>query len=103
MKIRAETELQLSDRDAMIGILNGLGFSVSLEYQKMRESWNFDGAVVELDTLEFGRFVEIEGAEDQIRRTAELLSLDMSKAERRGYTSMMRAHQAGERRSGPAF
>ena len=103
MKTREETELHLSDRDAMIGILRGLGFSVSLEYQKIRESWNFDGAAVELDTLEFGRFVEIEGAEDRIRRTAELLSLDMGKAERQGYISMMRAHQAGERRSRLAF
>ena len=103
MKIREETELPLTDRDAMIGILNGLGFSVSLEYQKTRDSWNFDGAVVALDTLEFGRFVEIEGAEDQIRRTADLLSLDMGSAERQGYASMMRAHQAAERRSRLAF
>lgn len=96
MKIREETELHLSDRDAMIGILNGLGFSASLEYQKTRESWDFNGAVVTLDTLEFGRFVEIEGAEDQIRRTADLLGLDLGKAERQGYASMTRAHQAGE-------
>ena len=97
MKTRQETELHLTDRDAMIGILNGLGFTVSLEYEKTRESWDFDGAVVALDTLEFGRFVEIEGAEDQIRRTAELLGLDLGKAERRGYPGMMRSHQAGER------
>ena len=96
MKTREETELQFTDRDAMIGILNGLGFSVSLQYQKTRESWDFDGALVTLDTLEFGRFVEIEGAEGQIRRTADLLGLDMGKAERRGYPSMMRAHQAAE-------
>ena len=97
IKIREEAELDLTDRDAMIGILNGLGFSASLEYQKTRESWDLDGAVVALDTLDFGRFVEIEGAEVQIRRTADLLGLDMGKAELRGYPSMMRAHQAGKR------
>ena len=97
MKTREETELHFTDRDAMIGILNGLGFSVSLQYQKTRESWDFDGALVTLDTLEFGRFVEIEGAEGQIRRAADLLGLDMGKAERQGYPSMMRAHQATER------
>lgn len=97
IKTRDETELQLSDRDAMIGILNGLGFRFSVEYQKTRESWDLDGAVVALDTLEFGRFVEIEGAEDQIRRTAGLLGLDMANVEMRGYPSMMRAHQTGER------
>ena len=97
MKTREEIELRLTDRDAMAVILNGLGFSASLEYQKTRESWDLGRALVVLDTLEFGRFVEIEGAEDQIRRTADLLGLDLGEAERRGYPSMMRAHQAGER------
>lgn len=97
IKTREETELHLTDGDAMLRILSNLGFSPVLEYEKARESWDFDGVAVELDTLEFGRFVEIEGTEDQIRRTAALLGLDMGKTERRGYPGMMRAHQAGER------
>ena len=97
IKTREETELHFTDRDAMLRILSGLGFSPVLEYEKGRESWDFDGVVVELDTLEFGRFVEIEGTEDQIRRTADLLRFDMNKAERHGYPSMMRAHQPTER------
>ncbi len=97
IKTREETELHLTDRDAMLSILSSLGFSPVLEYEKARESWDFDGVVVELDTLAFGHFVEIEGPEDQIRRGAELLGLDMGKTERRGYPGMMRAHQAGER------
>ena len=97
IKTREETELDLTDRDAMIGILNGLEFRVTLEYAKTRESWDCNGALVALDTLEFGRFVEIEGAEDQIRSTADLLALDLARAERHGYPSMMRAHKAGER------
>lgn len=100
MKIREETELQVTDRDAMVGILNGIGFSVSIEYGKTRESWELGGAAVELDTLEFGRFVEIEGTKEQIQRAARLLGLDMEKAERRGYPSMMRAHQAAVRSPG---
>jgi adenylate cyclase, class 2 len=97
VKTREEAEVDLTDREAMIGILSGLGFTQSLEYQKTRESWHFEGAVVALDTLEFGRFVEIEGPEDQIRRAADLLGLDMRSAERRGYPSRKRAHDAGER------
>lgn len=97
IKTREETELSFTDRDAMIGILNGIGFRVTLEYAKTRETWDCNGALVALDTLDFGRFVEIEGAEDQIRSTADLLALDMAKAERRGYPSMMRAHLSGER------
>ena len=97
IKTREETELHLTDRDAMLRILGSLGFSPVLEYEKARESWDFDGAIVELDTLEFGRFVEIEGGEEQIRRSAEILGLDIGKTELRGYPGMMRAHQAGER------
>ncbi len=97
IKTREETELSFTDRDAMIAILNGIGFHVTLEYAKTRESWDCNGALVALDTLEFGRFVEIEGAEDRIRSTADLLALDMAKVERHGYPSMMRTHQAGER------
>ena len=97
IKTREETELDLTDRDTMIAILNGLEFRVTLEYAKTRESWDCNGALVALDTLEFGRFVEIEGTEDQIRSTADLLAFDMAATERHGYPSMMRAHQAGER------
>ena len=97
IKTREETELHLTDGDAMLRILSSLGFNAVLEYQKTRESWDIDGVAVELDTLEFGRFVEIEGEEDQIRRTADLLCFDLSKAERRGYPSMMRAHETAER------
>lgn len=94
IKIREETEIHLTDRDAMIGILNGLGFRATLEYRKTRESWDLDGVVVALDTLEFGQFVEIEGAEDQIRRTAKLLGLDLGRAELLGYPNMVREYQA---------
>jgi len=92
-----ETEVHVADRDAMIGILAGIGFGVSIEYRKTRESWELGGATVELDTLDFGRFVEIEGTQEQIRRAAKLLGLEMAEAERRGYPSMMRAHEAAAR------
>ena len=93
MKTREETELHVEDRDAMAAVLSGLGFNASLEYRKTRETWDLDGARVALDTLEFGRFAEIEGTEDQIRRAAGLLSLDLGKAEKKGYPALMRAYQ----------
>lgn len=96
IKTRRETEVGVADGDAMRAVLNGLGFGVSLEYRKTRESWDLDGTVVALDTLEFGRFVEIEADEDRIRRAAALLGLDMNNVELRGYPSIMRAHESGE-------
>jgi len=97
LKVRAEIELHVTDLDAVVGLLDGLGFSRSLEYAKTRESWDLDGAQVTLDTLEFGRFVEVEGTEDSVRRTARLLGLELSDAERSGYPRLMRAWRARER------
>jgi adenylate cyclase class 2 len=93
IKMRSETELLLRDRSAMIGVLKGLGFSESLEYRKRRETWDLGGVEVTLDTLEFGRFVEIEGTSAQIRHAARLLGLDMERAETRGYPGMTRAYR----------
>jgi adenylate cyclase class 2 len=96
MKVRSETELPVSEPSAMIGILRGLGFTESLEYRKTRETWELGGVEITLDTLDFGRFVEIEGTRAQIRRAAQLLSLDMARTETMGYPGMMRAHRTRE-------
>ncbi len=96
IKSRQETEVEVADGDAMRAVLIDLGFGVSLQYGKTRESWDLDGAVVALDTLEFGRFVEIEADEDGIRRAAALLGLDMDNLETRGYPGIMRAHESGK-------
>ena len=66
-----------------------------LEYRKTRETWQLDGALVALDTLDFGRFVEIEGAEADVRRVAGQLGLEMERAVEKGYPALMRAHLAG--------
>ena len=97
IKSREEAELDVRDGDTMLRILSGIGFRVSVEYAKTRESWLLDGMTVALDTLEFGHFVEIEGTHDQIQRAAKLLCLDLNDAERRGYPSMMREYQAANR------
>ncbi len=97
IKTRAESELHIGDREAAIRILNGLGFGVSLEYEKTRESWDLDGVAIALDSLEFGEYVEIEGARDEIQRVARLLDLDLARAERRGYPSLARNYRAPQR------
>ena len=98
VKTRDETELSVADRAAMQRILNGLGFQPSLEYHKRRETWQLEDALVALDTLDFGRFVEIEGTDEQVRRIAGQLGLRMDDAIEKGYPALMRAHlTAGER------
>jgi predicted adenylyl cyclase CyaB len=65
-KIREETEVDVSDFDAMRAILQAIGFSSWLEMRKHRTSYEFSGVHFELDkyTGEFGfipEFLEIEG------------------------------------------
>ena len=94
IKSRDETETAVTDGAALAGILAGLGLEPALEYRKTRETWALGGALVALDTLEFGRFAEIEGSEEQVRRTAALLGLDLAKSIEKGYPALMRAHRA---------
>ena len=96
IKSREETETDVADGSATATILAGLGFEAALEYRKTRETWVLDGALVALDTLEFGPFAEIEGTEEQVRRTAGLLGLDLAKTVEKGYPALMRAHRSRE-------
>lgn len=95
VKTREEAELAVDELAMMLRILDGLGYRPSLEYRKSRETWQLDGALVALDTLDFGRFVEIEGDDEQVRRIASQLGLEMEQAIEKGYPAFMRAHLAG--------
>ena len=95
VKSRDEAESAVGDAATMLRILGGLGFRPALEYRKTRETWRLDGALIALDSLDFGRFVEIEGTDAQVRSTAAQLGLEMTLAVEKGYPAMMRAHLAG--------
>jgi adenylate cyclase, class 2 len=94
VKSRDETEAPVADRAATQRILAELGYRPTVEYRKTRETWQLDGALVALDTLDFGRFVEIEGDDAHVRRLAAALGLDLATAIEKGYPSLMRAHLA---------
>jgi adenylate cyclase class 2 len=79
-KIREERETEVSDPGEIEAILAGLGLSPRFRYDKRREEWDCEGAVVALDTTPIGRFVEIEGDPPAIRRVVALLGLDASEA-----------------------
>ncbi len=95
VKSRDEAELAIEDGAMMLRILSGLGFLPVLEYRKTRETWQLEGALVALDTLDFGRFVEVEGDDARVRRIAGQLGLKMEQALQKGYPALMRAHLAG--------
>jgi adenylate cyclase class 2 len=74
---RAETEIEVSDADAAHALLDQLGYRVVFTYEKFRETLRLGEAMVVLDELPFGNFVEIEAPSLQsLVRAAAALGLD---------------------------
>jgi len=74
-KVRPERETRCEDPDAMMGILESVGFRKFFVYEKYRSEYAAPGALLCLDELPFGRYLEIEGTPDSIPRVAALLGI----------------------------
>ena len=73
IKKRAEFELQMSDFENAGHMVESIGFSRRLAYEKKREIWALFGTKIFLDELPFGLYVEIEGENDDILMAAKRL------------------------------
>jgi adenylate cyclase class 2 len=73
MKVREEHETVVADGDALLTILGELGLQVWFRYEKYREEFAAEDVVIAIDETPVGTFVEIEGGEDHIHRTAVAL------------------------------
>src|SRR5688572_14326339 len=73
IKIREEYETVVSDGAALQTILEELGLHVWFRYEKYREEFTSDDVLIAVDETPVGVFVEIEGNEDAIHRTATAL------------------------------
>ena len=73
MKVREEIETGVDDGGLLLAVLERAGFRVWFRYQKRREEFTCDGAVVAIDETPCGVFVEIEGAEEGVARVARAL------------------------------
>lgn len=105
-KRREEIELSIGSADAMVHLLEALGYKAWITFQKRRESWVLPDAPgpcpqagecrIELDELpRLGCFVEVEGPnESVIRSVVQLIGLDPARSILRGYPAMI-AEQAG--------
>lgn len=73
VRSRKETEFEISDVDQMAYILEKLGFTLTRIMEKYRINLQYKGAILSIDEMPFGMYLEVEGTEEQIETiTAEL-------------------------------
>jgi len=75
-KVLQEYEIAVSDFAQARTILEKLGFTAALRYEKYRETFTYHGAEIVLDEAPFGTFMEIEAPPEAIRAIVTALGLD---------------------------
>ncbi len=65
-KLREERETIVGDGETLLYVLEQLGYTVWFRYQKYREEFGAQDAIIALDETPIGTFVEIEGSEQAI-------------------------------------
>lgn len=74
---RTEIELIVQDFDTAQKFLEGLGYHVTAVYEKYRAMYSLAQALITLDELPYGNFVEIEAVNaETIRKLAKKLGLN---------------------------
>ena len=92
IKHQREDETVVADPDAMELILEALGFTAGLIYEKRRETWILGKTEIVIDELPFGLFMEIEGAEQEIRRIETELTIKGLRTEPDTYPQLTLKH-----------
>lgn len=92
IKHQREDETRVDDPDAMELILEALGFTPGLVYEKRRETWILGKAEIVIDELPFGLFMEIEGAEQDIRDIESKLAIKRLRTEPATYPQLVLKH-----------
>jgi adenylate cyclase class 2 len=77
-KVREETEVEVSDFETVKKIFMGLGYEVVFIYEKYREVFQRGNIALMVDETPIGNFIEIEGPEEAIDRTAKELGYGKS-------------------------
>lgn len=77
---RVEIQTKVEDFEATQRLLEALGYSVIVMYEKYRREYAWDGTRISLDEMPFGEFVEIEAeSSTQIQKVCLTLNLDWTK------------------------
>jgi adenylate cyclase class 2 len=88
-KVREEIELEIGDFERMSAVLQRLGFLPVQTYEKYRETYHWRGVEIVLDELPFGKFIELEGEDAELKGVAEALGLDWSRRILGNYLGLM--------------
>jgi adenylate cyclase class 2 len=92
IKQQREEETGIEDPEAMAAILEVLGFTPALVYEKRRQTWRLGNTEIVIDVLPFGLFMEIEGRVSEIKAIERKLGLKGLKAEPATYPQLARKH-----------
>jgi adenylate cyclase class 2 len=92
IKHQQEYETEVSDPQALDGILRSLGFTPTLIYEKRRMRWELGPAEIVVDELPFGLFMEIEDSEAGIHDVEQKLAITDLKAEGSTYPTLTLEH-----------
>ena len=84
-KQQIEFETIVSDVDGTENIIERLGYTIAVIYEKHRKAWHFGNVEVVLDELPFGYYMEIEGTMEDITTVEKVLGADKLEPEPRGY------------------
>ncbi len=98
IKHQREDETRVSDPDATELILDALGFTPALVYEKRRETWRIGKTEIVIDDLPFGLYMEIEGEEHAIREIEGRLNIKRLRTESATYPQLTLTH--GKKRDG---
>lgn len=89
VRVREELEISVSNFEIAELLLERIGFVPQQSYEKYRETFHLGEVEVVLDELPYGNFVELEGSEEAIRQSAELLQLDWSQRILTNYLTLL--------------
>ncbi len=92
IKHQREDETRVENAEALAAILEALGYSPAIIYEKRRATWRVAETEVVIDELPFGLFLEIEGAEQAIVEAEDLLNLSEAEAEMNTYPQLTQKH-----------
>ena len=92
IKHQREEETAIADPEAMEAILEALGFTPALVYEKRRQTWRLGNTEIVIDVLPFGLFMEIEGRVNEIKAVERKLGLKGLRAEHATYPQLTKKH-----------